>query len=250
MAWAETSMQVGHSLRLAIAALVVSSSVALAARRPSPPCPRAGSGTIAFAEAPGANPNFIFPYLGCAYSSVNNINQFQMLMYRPLYWFGLGASTAFVPVALARESTGLLPRRPHRDHHDEGLALRRRPGRQRALGHVLLEHVQGRPDRLLRLQRRLRNPRPGEERRRDTATRCASTSRRRSIRTGSSTTTSPRSRRCRTAGTARRARGPRTARRRRLRRREHRRRVQRRHDLSHQRGFDDLDLHRRPLAGG
>src|SRR5579871_2591402 len=49
--------------------------------------------TLSFAEGPGANPNYIFPYMGCAYFSVANINQFQFLMYRPLYWFGLGSST-------------------------------------------------------------------------------------------------------------------------------------------------------------
>jgi len=50
--------------------------------------------TVVFAEGPGASPNYIFPYMGCAYFSVSNINQFQQLMYRPVYWFGLGASTA------------------------------------------------------------------------------------------------------------------------------------------------------------
>jgi peptide/nickel transport system substrate-binding protein len=56
-----------------------------------------GTGTITFAEAAGANPNYIFPYLNCAYASVNNINQFQWLMYRPLYWLGQGGSSAYVP---------------------------------------------------------------------------------------------------------------------------------------------------------
>jgi peptide/nickel transport system substrate-binding protein len=50
--------------------------------------------SIYFAEGPGANPNYIFPYVGCGNFSVANLNQFQFLMYRPLYWFGLGASTA------------------------------------------------------------------------------------------------------------------------------------------------------------
>jgi peptide/nickel transport system substrate-binding protein len=53
-----------------------------------------GTGTIAFAEGPGANPNWIFPYMSCTYFSVSNINQFEVEMYRPLYWFGLGKSTA------------------------------------------------------------------------------------------------------------------------------------------------------------
>ena len=56
-----------------------------------------GSGTITFAEAPGAAPNYIFPYMGCSFFSVANINQFQEEMYRPLYWFGLGGSSAYVP---------------------------------------------------------------------------------------------------------------------------------------------------------
>lgn len=53
--------------------------------------------TVSFAEAPGANPNYIFPYMGGQYFSVDNINQFQQLMFRPLYWFGLGGSVAVVP---------------------------------------------------------------------------------------------------------------------------------------------------------
>ena len=56
----------------------------------------APSGTLVFAEGPGAAPNYIFPYMSCTYFSVDNINQFENLMYRPLYWFGLGASAAIV----------------------------------------------------------------------------------------------------------------------------------------------------------
>jgi peptide/nickel transport system substrate-binding protein len=59
-------------------------------------------GSIYFAEAPGANPNYIFPYMGCKYFSVATINQFQFEMYRPVYWFGLGGSTAVqFPLSLA-----------------------------------------------------------------------------------------------------------------------------------------------------
>jgi len=53
--------------------------------------------TITFAEGPGANPNYIFPYMAGQYFSVDNTNQFQEEMFRPLYWFGLGASVAVVP---------------------------------------------------------------------------------------------------------------------------------------------------------
>ena len=54
----------------------------------------AATSTITFAETPGASPNYIFPYASCLYDSPNNIGQFQQLMFRPLYWFGLGPSVA------------------------------------------------------------------------------------------------------------------------------------------------------------
>ena len=44
----------------------------------------AASQTLTMAEAPGASPNWIFPYMSCNDFSVNNINQFEDLMYRPL----------------------------------------------------------------------------------------------------------------------------------------------------------------------
>ena len=32
--------------------------------------------------------DYIFPFMNLAYFTVANIEQFQYLMYRPLYWFG------------------------------------------------------------------------------------------------------------------------------------------------------------------
>jgi peptide/nickel transport system substrate-binding protein len=49
-------------------------------------------GTATFAELPGAPPNYIFPFTSSSYISVSNTDLFQYLMYRPLYWFGNGAS--------------------------------------------------------------------------------------------------------------------------------------------------------------
>ncbi|HEV2427806.1 MAG TPA: ABC transporter substrate-binding protein, partial [Acidimicrobiales bacterium] len=69
------------------------------------------SGTITFAEGPGANPNYIFPYMGCQYFSVDNINQFQLMMYRPLYLFGLGGS----PAVQYKLSTGNAPKMSNGD---------------------------------------------------------------------------------------------------------------------------------------
>jgi peptide/nickel transport system substrate-binding protein len=48
-------------------------------------------GTATFAELPATTPNYIFPFTSSAYISVSNLNLFQYLMYRPLYWFGTGS---------------------------------------------------------------------------------------------------------------------------------------------------------------
>jgi peptide/nickel transport system substrate-binding protein len=54
-------------------------------------------GTATWAEAPNTLPNYIFPFMNLAYFSVANINQFQFLMYRPLYWFGNGDQPTLNP---------------------------------------------------------------------------------------------------------------------------------------------------------
>lgn len=48
------------------------------------------SGTVTWAQAPGDPPDFIFPFLALRYLKASTVNQFQYLMYRPLYWFGQG----------------------------------------------------------------------------------------------------------------------------------------------------------------
>jgi peptide/nickel transport system substrate-binding protein len=54
--------------------------------------PTVSKTTATFAEAPGAQPNYIFPLAALQYFSVSNLSQFQFLMYRPLYWFGTNGS--------------------------------------------------------------------------------------------------------------------------------------------------------------
>jgi peptide/nickel transport system substrate-binding protein len=49
-------------------------------------------GTATFAEPAGGSPNYIFPFAPFRYFSVDNLSQFQMLMYRPLFWFGNGSN--------------------------------------------------------------------------------------------------------------------------------------------------------------
>ncbi len=77
--------------------VVVAAGITVAVLNTSSSKTATTSDTITFAEGAGANPNYIFPYMGGQYFSVDNINQFQELMFRPLYWFGLGGSVAVQP---------------------------------------------------------------------------------------------------------------------------------------------------------
>ncbi|MBO0803127.1 MAG: hypothetical protein J2P25_08645 [Nocardiopsaceae bacterium] len=52
----------------------------------------ARGGTATYALPPSTAPNYIFPVDSSSYFSVANTEDFQHLMYRPLYWFGNGAS--------------------------------------------------------------------------------------------------------------------------------------------------------------
>ena len=58
--------------------------------------PTAG-GTATFALLPSSVPNYIFPFDSSTYFSVVNAEDFQYLLYRPLYWFGNGASPTLNP---------------------------------------------------------------------------------------------------------------------------------------------------------
>jgi peptide/nickel transport system substrate-binding protein len=47
-------------------------------------------GTVKWAEPPAAIPNYIFPFQSLKYFSVTNDQEFEYMLYRPLYWFGVG----------------------------------------------------------------------------------------------------------------------------------------------------------------
>jgi peptide/nickel transport system substrate-binding protein len=49
-------------------------------------------GTATYALPPSTVPNYIFPFTSSSDFSVSNSQYFQYLMFRPLYWFGNGAS--------------------------------------------------------------------------------------------------------------------------------------------------------------
>jgi peptide/nickel transport system substrate-binding protein len=90
-------MHFGRKLRLAVTVGLSACALSLGLIAPTVSGASAASGTLTFAEGAGANPNWIFPFESCQYCSVDNINQFQDEMFRPLYWFGLGGSVTLVP---------------------------------------------------------------------------------------------------------------------------------------------------------
>ena len=49
-------------------------------------------GTATYALPPSETPNYIFPFDSSTYFSVVNAEDFQYLLYRPLYWFGNGST--------------------------------------------------------------------------------------------------------------------------------------------------------------
>ncbi len=52
-------------------------------------------GTAVMAEPPSTPPTYIFPYMSASEASDENIFELQYLMYRPLYWFGVGEQPTF-----------------------------------------------------------------------------------------------------------------------------------------------------------
>ncbi len=64
---------------------------------PAPSGKPVNGGTVSIAENPGAGPNYIFPIVPSALSSVFTIYQFQYLMWRPLYWAPVGATPTIDP---------------------------------------------------------------------------------------------------------------------------------------------------------
>jgi peptide/nickel transport system substrate-binding protein len=75
----------------ALAAAVVVTVTACGSSTTAPKKHHAESGgTVTWAEGPETQPTYIFPLISSVNSSAANINQFQQLMYRPLYWFGSG----------------------------------------------------------------------------------------------------------------------------------------------------------------
>jgi peptide/nickel transport system substrate-binding protein len=73
---------------LAIALAACSSSATPAGNKPPVGGKVRPGGTVTFAATQGVPPNFILPLVSAAYATQTNINDFEFLMWRPLYWMG------------------------------------------------------------------------------------------------------------------------------------------------------------------
>lgn len=88
------------SLRKSVAAGLVGAvlTIGLSGVVSSAASAASGSKTaVIFAEQPQSPPNYILPFMSLAFFSIYNINQFQYLMFRPLYWFGKGTTPDLNP---------------------------------------------------------------------------------------------------------------------------------------------------------
>jgi len=78
-----------------VTAVLVSASVsAVTAASPAGAATKTSGVTAYWAESPSSVPNFIFPFMSSRYFTTANVEQFQQLMYRPLYWMGSGSTPA------------------------------------------------------------------------------------------------------------------------------------------------------------
>lgn len=90
------------------ATLTIGAALAAAAVGLITPAVTSGASTpdvITIAEGANATPNYILPFYPPANCTISNTSQFQLMMYRPLYFFGLGSDTGLSP----NISTGNLP---------------------------------------------------------------------------------------------------------------------------------------------
>jgi peptide/nickel transport system substrate-binding protein len=112
----------GITLTTAALLLVGATGAASASGIPTGGTKQSG-GTVRWAEPPGTPPTYIFPFMSPQNSSVDNISQFQYLMYRPLYMFGFPGnnkttlnstlSLASVPTYGSGDTTATIAMKPN-----------------------------------------------------------------------------------------------------------------------------------------
>ena len=91
-------MKYSTKVRLSMTLAISASALSLGIIAPTMSSAAAPKGTLTYAEAPQAGPTFILPFVsGGDGFSTSNMNDFQMMMFRPLFWFGTPGSAAFAP---------------------------------------------------------------------------------------------------------------------------------------------------------
>jgi peptide/nickel transport system substrate-binding protein len=83
-----------------LAALLAACGPASSAASGGPSAAGGGGNTITYALQPGGQASYIWPYMSAfnsAADNVYNIDDFQYLLYRPLYWFGEGTTPYLNP---------------------------------------------------------------------------------------------------------------------------------------------------------
>jgi peptide/nickel transport system substrate-binding protein len=79
----------------AVAALVLAAAACSGNSSAAPGTTPVKGGVAVMAEPPNSPPDYIFPFMTAADSSNVNLFDFTYLMYRPLYWFGVGSQPVF-----------------------------------------------------------------------------------------------------------------------------------------------------------
>ena len=80
----------GRLLAVGIAALALVAAACSSSTSSGTGTTPVKGGTAVWAEQPAQQPTYIFPYVNSQNISNTNLFNLQYLMYRPLYWFGVG----------------------------------------------------------------------------------------------------------------------------------------------------------------
>ncbi len=76
---------------------VVAIGLAVSSNGGTAPSNTVSNKTLTIAEGANAAPDYIFPFYPPSECTVTNTSQFQQMMYRPLYWFGLAGDASLQP---------------------------------------------------------------------------------------------------------------------------------------------------------
>jgi peptide/nickel transport system substrate-binding protein len=98
----------GARMAAVVTAALLAAGVAACSSGGAPPGASSSSsaakqsgGTVTYALPPSTTPNWILPFESITYASVYNTNQFQQLMYRPLYEFGNNGDSVAINIPLS-----------------------------------------------------------------------------------------------------------------------------------------------------